>query len=279
MLCPWPEQHRLKSAYPCMWKQGHQLVHPCTGEAFSQGVRKGKGFLFPRWGRKLGGRGRQAYEAYEVCGTKSVSRPRFGIHGFALPVAQCFSPAENRRAVCSSVTTRPAARRWRASPADPAENADTCGRCLCCVRSAAPPCLRLRHTSGKFPPTAQCWGCRLHCACCTGKICPCLIRHRHLVGAEAFSIQGALYETGCAYPLESIWNTTCPQSSALSATSAAGGEAQFDLSGPQGGDFPPNVNISASLYRFSGIDQKLFTFSVSTALAWWRLTPSSLTRD
>ena len=41
---------------------------------------------------------------------------------------------------------------------------------------------------------------------------------------------------------------------------------QFDLSGPEGGDYPPNINISTSLYRFSGLDQKLFTFTVSALL-------------
>ena len=40
------------------------------------------------------------------------------------------------------------------------------------------------------------------------------------------SVQGALYETGCAYPLEAIWNTTCPEARNLTASSTMGGDPQ-----------------------------------------------------
>ena len=54
--------------------------------------------------------------------------------------------------------------------------------------------------------------------------------------ADAWNIkivQGALYETGCAYPLEAIWNTTCPEARSLTATSTMGGDPQVGASALQ----------------------------------------------
>ena len=43
-------------------------------------------------------------------------------------------------------------------------------------------------------------------------------------------VQGALYEKGCAYPLEAIWNTTCPEAPAVTASSLGGGDPQVGAS-------------------------------------------------
>ena len=96
--------------------------------------------------------------------------------------SQWFSSAETDRlserghCTCSSQVTG-------FTSSDPVTDADACGRCPCCLRSAAPPYFRLCHTPGKIPP----FQLRPSVGCTVpdiGKSCACLVRHQHLVGSD-----------------------------------------------------------------------------------------------
>ena len=73
-------------------------------------------------------------------------------------------------------------------------------------------------------------------------------------------MQGSTYNAsadaeGCAYPVEASPEGICPL-----------GPPWFDDDFDQ--EFaPPNVNVSASVVDFQGVDQQLFTFAVKSSHA------------